>query len=71
MRPWQWYGATLFAIDFKEGAVSIAAFMRAPLCVANERRQQMAGLTQAHPRVRAEGFIPALERFDLRNSDYD
>jgi hypothetical protein len=43
--------AALFAIDFKAGAVSIAAFMRAPLCVVNERRHQMAGLCQAHPRV--------------------
>ena len=47
-------GAALFAIDFNHVAVSIAGVMRAPLCVVNERRQQMAGLCQAHPRVRPE-----------------
>jgi hypothetical protein len=50
-------GAAHFAIDFNDGAVSIAAFMRAPLCVVNERRQQMAGLCQAHLRVRPEGAV--------------
>jgi hypothetical protein len=50
-------GAVFFAIDFNDGSVIIAAFMRAPLCVVNERRQQMAGLGQAHPRVRPEGAV--------------
>ena len=44
----------LFAIDFNHGAVSMGGVMRAPLCVVNERRQQTAGLYQAHPRVRPE-----------------
>ena len=50
-------GAALFAIDFNYGAVSIAAVMRALLCVVNGRRQQMAGLCQAHPRVRPERVV--------------
>jgi hypothetical protein len=50
-------GAALFAIDFNHVAVSIAGVMRAPLCVVNERRQQMAGLCQAHPRVRPERAV--------------
>jgi hypothetical protein len=53
-------GAALFAIDFNQGAVSIATVMRAPLCVVNERRQQMAGLCQAHLRVRPAGCIPVI-----------
>ena len=50
-------GAALFAIDFNHVAVSIAGVMRAPLCVVNERRQQMAGFCQAHPLVRPEGAV--------------
>ena len=50
-------GAALFAIDFNHGAVSMAAVMRAPLCVVNERRQQTDGLCQAHPRVRPERAV--------------
>ena len=51
------YGGRLFAIDFDPSEVSMAAVMRAPLCVVNERRQQMAGLCQAHLRVRPEGAV--------------
>jgi hypothetical protein len=50
-------GAALFAIDFNDGAVSMVAVMRAPLCVVDERRQQMAGLRQAHLRVRPERAV--------------
>jgi hypothetical protein len=50
-------GAALFAIDFNDGAGSMAGVMRAPLCVVNERRQQMAGLCQAHPQVRPERAV--------------
>ena len=50
-------GAALFAIDFDDGALSMGGVMRAPLCVVNERRQQMAGLCQAHPRVRLERAV--------------
>jgi hypothetical protein len=51
------YGGLLFAIDFNDGGVSMAGVMRAPLCVVNERRQQMAGLRQSHPRVRPEWAV--------------
>ena len=44
----------LFAIDFEDAPASMAGVMRAPLCVVNERRQQMVGLSQAHPPVRPE-----------------
>src|ERR1035441_3958469 len=47
-------GLLLFAIDFEDDPVSMAAVMRALFCVVNERRQQMAGLPQAHPRVLPE-----------------
>ena|ERR1035441_8279245 len=49
------YGGRLFAIDFDPSEVSMAAVMRAPLCVVNERRQQpVAGLAQAHLSVQPE-----------------
>jgi hypothetical protein len=51
------YGGRLFAIDLYFGLVSMAPVMRAPFCVVNERRQQMAGLRQAHPRVRPERAV--------------
>jgi hypothetical protein len=46
-----------FAIDFERGLLSMAVVMRAPLCVVNERRQQMAGLCQAHLPVRPERAV--------------
>jgi hypothetical protein len=51
------YGGRLFAIDLYFGRVSMAPVMRAPFCVVNQRRQQMAGLFQAHPRVRPERAV--------------
>ena len=50
-------GAALFAIDLYFGLVSMTAVMRASLYVVNERRQQMAGLRQAHLRVQPERAV--------------
>jgi hypothetical protein len=50
-------GAALFAIDFNDSAASMGGVMRAPLCVVNGRRQQLAGLCQAHPRVLSERAV--------------
>jgi hypothetical protein len=49
-----WRFGVRFPIDFAPIAVSMIGVMRAPLCVVNERRQQMAGRCQAHPRVQPE-----------------
>ena len=35
----------------------MAGVMRAPLRVVNQRRQQMAGLSQTHLRVRPDGAV--------------
>ena len=50
-------GAALFTVDFNDGAVSMTGVMRAPLCVVNERRQQMAGLCQVHLQVQPERAV--------------
>jgi hypothetical protein len=56
VKPGWGYGESglAFPIDFDHALASIAAGMRAPLCIINRRLQQMAGLSQERAPVRPE-----------------